>query len=71
MGRAGARTERQNSLRVRQAHELAGSIALKEKRWDDALAELAQYATRAADAHVLPVAAYAFIRKEARAMSQP
>jgi tetratricopeptide (TPR) repeat protein len=33
---------RQNSFRIRQAHELAGSIALKEKRWDDALAELAQ-----------------------------
>jgi tetratricopeptide (TPR) repeat protein len=88
---------RQNSFRVRQAHELAGTIALKEKRWDDALAELAlgnqqdpqvvywtaqawrgkgdgararEYAARAADAHVLPLATYAFVRKEAKAMSQ-
>ena len=33
---------RQNSVRVRQAHELAGSIALKEKKWDEAVAHLGQ-----------------------------
>jgi len=88
---------RQNSVRVRQAHELAGTIALKEKRYDDALAELDQanqqdprvvywtalawqgkgdaarageYAGRAADAHLLPLVTYAFVRQEARAMSR-
>jgi hypothetical protein len=33
---------RQNDLRVRQAHELAGRIALAEKKFDDAIAELDQ-----------------------------
>ena len=87
---------RQNGVRVRQAHELAGTIALKEQAFDRALAELAQanqqdprvaywtalawqkkgdtarakeYASRAADAHVLPLVTYAFVRKEARTMS--
>jgi tetratricopeptide (TPR) repeat protein len=35
-------TARQNSFRVRQAHELAGSIALKEKKYDDAITHLGQ-----------------------------
>ncbi len=33
---------RQNNFRVRQAHGLAGTIALKEKRYDEALAHLGQ-----------------------------
>ncbi len=33
---------RQNSFRIRQAHELAGSIALKERQYDQALAHLEQ-----------------------------
>jgi tetratricopeptide (TPR) repeat protein len=33
---------RQNSFRIRQAHELAGSIALEEKKYDDAIAHLGQ-----------------------------
>jgi len=33
---------RQNSVRTRQAHELMGSIALKEKRYDQAIAHLDQ-----------------------------
>lgn len=33
---------KKNSAEVRQAHELAGTIALKESRYDDALAHLAQ-----------------------------
>ena len=33
---------RQNTFRVRQAHELAGSIALAEKKYDDAIAHLGQ-----------------------------
>jgi tetratricopeptide (TPR) repeat protein len=32
----------QNMFQIRQAHELAGSIALAEKRYDDAVAELQQ-----------------------------
>ena len=33
---------RKNAFRVRQAHELTGTIALKEKKYDDAIAHLAQ-----------------------------
>ena len=33
---------RQNSFRVRQAHELAGSIALEEKKYDEAIAHLGE-----------------------------
>ncbi|HUF36803.1 MAG TPA: tetratricopeptide repeat protein [Gemmatimonadales bacterium] len=33
---------RQNTFRIRQAHELAGSIALKEKKYDEAIAHLGQ-----------------------------
>jgi tetratricopeptide (TPR) repeat protein len=88
---------RQNGVRIRQAHELAGAIALKEQRFDEALAELAQanqqdpqvmywtalawqgkgdpakakeYAADAANAHVLPLVAYAFVREEAAKMSR-
>jgi tetratricopeptide (TPR) repeat protein len=35
-------TARQNSFRIRQAHELEGSITLKEKKYDDAIAHLGQ-----------------------------
>jgi tetratricopeptide (TPR) repeat protein len=35
-------TAKKNSAEIRQAHELAGTIALKEKRFDQALAHLAQ-----------------------------
>ena len=35
-------TSRQNSFRTRQAHGLAGTIALKEKQYDEALAHLGQ-----------------------------
>jgi hypothetical protein len=34
--------ERHNSFRLRGAHELAGAIALKEKSYDTAIAELGQ-----------------------------
>jgi len=34
--------ERHNSFRIRGAHELAGAIALKEKSYDTAIAELGQ-----------------------------
>ena len=88
---------RQNNFRVRQAHELAGTIALRDKRFDDALAELAQgnqqdpevvyrtalawqgkgeaakareYAAKAANAHVLPLVTYAFVRSDARKLSE-
>ena len=33
---------RSNKFRIRQAHELTGSIALAEKRYDDAIAHLGQ-----------------------------
>jgi tetratricopeptide (TPR) repeat protein len=33
---------RHNSFRIRQAHELAGTIALQEKRFDQAISELGQ-----------------------------
>ncbi|MBA3260309.1 MAG: tetratricopeptide repeat protein [Gemmatimonadales bacterium] len=85
--------ERQNSFRVRQAHELAGTIALEEKQYDGALTHLAQAnqqdprvvywtalayqgkgdgakaketAGRAANANLLPLVTYAFIREKAK-----
>jgi tetratricopeptide (TPR) repeat protein len=87
---------RQNSFRVRQSHGLAGTIALKEKQFDQALAHLGQanqqdpqvvywtalawqgkgdaakarvYAGRAANANILPLPTYAFIREKAKKMS--
>ncbi len=87
---------RHNQVRIRQAHELAGRIALAEKDYDRAIAELEQanqqdpyvlYTTalawrgkgdgarakelagRAANANVLPLVTYAFIRQEAKRMS--
>jgi len=87
---------RQNSFRTRQAHGLAGTIALREKHYDQALAHLGQanqqdpqvlywtalawkgkgdaakakeLAARAANANILPLATYAFIRAEAKKMS--
>ena len=102
---AGAKTEadaymeganaRQNSFRIRQAHELAGSLALAQKRYDEAIAHLGQanqqnpqviywtalawkgkgdaakakeFAARAANANVLPLASYAFVREKAQKM---
>jgi tetratricopeptide (TPR) repeat protein len=87
---------RQNSFRVRQSHELIGSIALTEKQYDDAIAHLGQanqqdprvvyltalayagkgdsvkakqLAAKAANANVLPLASYAFVRDKAKKMS--
>jgi uncharacterized protein HemY len=87
---------RKNTFRVRQSHELLGTIALKEKKYDEALTELAkanqqdpqviyltavawrgkgdeakakEYAAKAANANVLPLMTYAFIRTEAKRMS--
>jgi tetratricopeptide (TPR) repeat protein len=84
---------RKNAFRVRQAHELAGTIALREKRYDDAIGALGQanqqdprviywtalawqgkgdaakakaLAARAANADILPLASYAFIREKAK-----
>lgn len=37
-----AATARKNSFQIRQAHDLAGAIALKEKQYEQALAHLAQ-----------------------------
>ena len=87
---------RQNAFRVRQSHELLGTIALREKRYDDSISELAkanqqdpqvvyltalawkakgdpakvkELAGKAANANVLPLVSYAFIRAEAKKMS--
>ena len=89
-------TSRRNSFRIRQAHGLAGTIALKEKQYDQALAHLRQanqqdpqviywaalawkgkgdavkakeHAARAANANVLPLVTYAFVRERAKRMS--
>lgn len=89
-------TSRQNSFRIRQAHGLAGTIALKEKQFDQALAHLGEanqqdpqvvywtalawkgrgdaakarvYAGRAANANILPLATYAFVREKAKKIS--
>lgn len=86
---------RQNKFRGRQAHELEGQIALAEKQYDVAIAELAEanqqdpqvvyftalaykgkgdaakakeLAARAANANILPLATYAFVREEAKKM---
>jgi tetratricopeptide (TPR) repeat protein len=88
---AGA-TSRSNTFRVRQAHELMGSIALTEKQYDQAIAHLGQanqqdpqvlywtalahqgkgdrakaqeLAAKAANANVLPLITYAFVREKA------
>lgn len=87
---------RHNPFRVRQAHELAGQIALANGDYDQAIAHLGQgnqqdpavlYATalawkgkgdavkarglaaEAANANVLPLISYAFVRNEARRIS--
>ncbi|MGH7631908.1 MAG: hypothetical protein ACREOF_21440 [Gemmatimonadales bacterium] len=44
--RADGAAARQNSFRVRQAHALAGTIALKEKRFDAAIARLGRATSR-------------------------
>jgi tetratricopeptide (TPR) repeat protein len=49
---------RQNSSRIRQAHALAGKIALKEKNFDQALSELQQ--ANQQDASVLYLTALAY-----------
>lgn len=88
--------ERHNTFRVRQAHELAGMISLREKDYDAAIAHLGEanqqdpqvvystalaykgkgdaaqakeWAVQAADAHILPLISYAFVRAKARKMS--
>jgi tetratricopeptide (TPR) repeat protein len=87
---------RHNAFRSRQAHELAGQIALAQKDYDGALRELEQanqqdpavtyaialayrgkgdaraaqeWAGKAANANILPLASYAFIRAEARKLA--
>jgi tetratricopeptide (TPR) repeat protein len=87
---------RKNNFRIRQAHELAGAIALKEKNYDTAIAKLGQanqqdphviytialayqgkgdsakakeYTAKAANANVLPLVTYAFIREKAKKMA--
>ena len=88
---------RNNAFRIRQAHEMAGTIALKEKKYDDAIAHLGQgnqqdpqvvyytalayqgkgdtgkareLAAKAANANVLPLATYAFVRGKAKKMGE-
>ena len=83
---------RHNAFRIRQAHELTGTIALKEKSYDTAIAELGQgnqqdpqvlyrtalayqgkgdtakakeFAAKAANANILPLLTYAFVRAKA------
>jgi len=92
----GGAVARKNTFRVRQAHELMGSIAMAEKQYDAALAHFAQanqqnpqvlyrtalahqakgntarakeLAARAANANVLPLVSYAFVREKAKKMS--
>jgi tetratricopeptide (TPR) repeat protein len=87
---------RQNRFRVRQSHELMGSIALGEKQYDDAITHLGQanqqdpqvvyltalawagkgdaakakeLAAKAANANVLPLVTYAFVRAKAKKWS--
>jgi tetratricopeptide (TPR) repeat protein len=87
---------RQNPFRIRQAHELTGVIALKEKKYDDAIAHLGQanqqdpqvvywtalawngkgdaakakeLGAKAANANLLPLVTYAFIREDAKKMA--
>ena len=89
---SGAAT-RNNNFRIRQAHQLTGSIAIQEKDYDAAIAELTQanqqdpqviytlalaykgkgdtakakeLAVEAANANVLPLASYAFVRAKAK-----
>ena len=51
-------TAEQNPLRTRQAHELAGTIALKERKFDQAVGELGQ--ANQQDPYVLYVVALAY-----------
>ena len=87
---------RNNAFRIRQAHQLNGTIALHEKDYDTAIAELSQanqqdpqvlytlalahqgkgdtakakeLAAEAANANVLPLASYAFVRAKAKKMT--
>jgi tetratricopeptide (TPR) repeat protein len=89
-------TARNNAFRTRQAHEVAGAIALKEKSYDAATEHLAQanqqdpqvvyytalayqgkgdsakareLAAKAANANVLPLITYSFVRRKAQKMS--
>jgi tetratricopeptide (TPR) repeat protein len=87
---------RENAFRIRQSHELAAGIAMKEKRYDEAIAHYEQanqqdpqvlyhmalswrakgdaakakeFAVRAANANVLPLMSYAFVREQAKKLS--
>jgi tetratricopeptide (TPR) repeat protein len=87
---------RKNTFRVRQGHELMGSISMAEKQYDAALAHFAQanqqdpqviywtalahqakgnavrakeLAAKAANANVLPLVSYAFVREKAKKVS--
>jgi tetratricopeptide (TPR) repeat protein len=93
---ASGAAERNNAFRVRQAHQLNGTIALQEKDYDTAIAELTQanqqdpqvlytlalahqgkgdtakakeLAAEAANANVLPLASYAFVRGKAKKLT--
>jgi tetratricopeptide (TPR) repeat protein len=92
---AGA-SQRQNSFRLKQAHQLEGQIALAAKDYDAALSQLGQanqqdpqvlyltalayqgkgdttkvreLAAKAANANILPLASYAFVRAKARKLA--
>jgi tetratricopeptide (TPR) repeat protein len=87
---------RNNAFRTRQAHQLAGAIALREKSYDAAIEHLGQanqqdpqvvyytalayqdkgdtakakeLAAKAANANVLPLITYSFVRQKAKRMS--
>ena len=87
---------RNNKFRIRQAHELAGTISLKEKTSTVRITHLGQanqqdpqvvyytalaykgkgdgakakeWAAKAANANVLPLASYAFVRQKAKKMA--
>ncbi len=88
---------RKNSFRIRQSHELMGSLAMAEQQYDGALAHYAQanqqdpqvlywtalaqqakgnsvrareLAAKAANANVLPLASYAFVRLKAKKLGR-
>ena len=86
-------TSRQNTFRLQQAHGLSGTIALREKQFDEALTHLGEanqqdpqvlywtalawqgkgdatkakeFGGRAANANILPLVTYAFVREKAK-----
>ncbi|MFL5493522.1 MAG: tetratricopeptide repeat protein [Gemmatimonadales bacterium] len=59
---------RHNAFRIRQAHELAGTIALQEKQFDQAISELAQASQQ--DPYVVYSTALAYAGKGDKAKAQ-